>query len=527
MNKEASLIKLNSVIIELENNGYFQEADELHELYIKLAASKPWYKSPLIMAPALMGSMAIPGRSLVDYISNRELYQATRNLEPFQHKDQSNTILLWKKFLNTQQEEGHSFLPMNGVFDNITQIRTNEFAQKNDLPHTPGQLDKTLIEATFKQFPNNPILTSLVNSLRTTERSQYLLPSEEPFSTDILSQLDYDARDEYLKRYGLNPDDYQQQIEQKTITQQPIEQELPEQKPTLRKPSIKPIVKKPTKKVTKTENTYGVFDSPKQGIPFDTSDLEVYKIFKHIRNKYEGRISTDIHDTGNRNPNNVPGGGGTKYGITQGVWDSYSRRHKMKLSPVLEITREQAEQVSFENYKFSGAHLLPPNTQIAIADFNFNGGPVNMIIAVRKVLGLPPIQVQGLTKKQKTILVREQKKILYPMLQKLIKNQEDDEKYARLIYSARVELLAGSKTGKKKKQLVHNRGLLNRINEMAEITGNDTVLDEVSAQLKDQTDEERLETLKKYRLNRSRYYYPGYGNSAFDKKVRQQSQKDT
>ncbi len=43
MNKEASLIKLNSVTVELENNGYFQEADELHELYIKLAASKPWY----------------------------------------------------------------------------------------------------------------------------------------------------------------------------------------------------------------------------------------------------------------------------------------------------------------------------------------------------------------------------------------------------------------------------------------------------------------------------------------------------
>lgn len=505
MEKQAALIKLNSAIIELENYGYFQEADELHQVYLKLAANKPWYKNPIIMAPALMGTMAIPGRTLVDKIQNRELYQATRNLEPFQHKDQSNTILLWKKFLNTQQEEEHSFLPMNGIFDNITQIRTNEFAHKNNLPHNAGQLDKTLIEATFKQFPNDPIINQLVKSLRTTARSQYLLPSEEPFSTDILSQLDYEARDEYLKRYGLNPKDYELQTEQ----------------------IKKPILRKPFKKQKTEENTYGVFDSPKKGIPFNTPDLEVYKIFKHLRNKYEGRISTDIHDTGNRNPNNVPGGGGTKYGITQGVWDSYSRRHKMELSPVLDITREQAEQVSFENYKFSGAHLLPPNTQIAIADFNFNGGPVNMIIAVRKVLNLPPIQVQGLTKKQKTILVREQKKILYPMLNKLIKNQEDDEKYARLIYSARVELLAGSKTGKKKKQLVHNRGLLNRIDEMAEITGNETVLDEISAQLKDQTDKERLETLRKYKLDRSRYYYPGYGNSAFDKKIRQQQEKNT
>jgi hypothetical protein len=90
-----------------------------------------------------------------------------------------------------------------------------------------------------------------------------------------------------------------------------------------------------------------------------------------------------------------------------------------------------------------------------------------------------------------------------------------------------VKLLAGSKTRKKRKQLVHNRGLLNRINEMAEVTGNETALDEISEKMKDLNPKERLELLKKYKLDRSRYFLPGYGNTVYDKKIREQYEKDT
>lgn len=504
MEKYAALTKLNSIIIQLENDGYFQEADELHDLYVKLAAKKPWYKNPLLMAPALMGSMTIPGRNLADYLQNRELYQATRNLEPFELRDESNIILLWKKFLNTKIDEGHSFLPLNGIFDNIAQIRTQEFAQKYNLPYTPGKLDKELLEATYKKFPNDQLLNTLIKSIRTTSRGKYLLPSEDPFSTDILSQLDYDARDEYLKKYGLEPENIERKIQQRK-PQEP-----------------KPII---TKK--KKQTTYGVSESSKKGIPWGTSDQEVYNIFKHIRNKYEGRKSTDPHDTGNLNPNKIPGGGGTKFGITQRNWDGYCMRNKMPLSPVLKITREQAEKVGFEDYKRSGAQILPPNTQIAVADFHFNGGPGNMIIVLRDILKLPPIRVQGLKRDAMVQLIKEQKKLLYPMIVKLIKNQEQDEKFARDIYAGRVKLLAGSKTRKKRKQLVHNRGLLNRINEMAEVTGNETALDEISEKMKDLNPKERLELLKKYKLDRSRYFLPGYGNTVYDKKIREQYEKDT
>jgi lysozyme family protein len=126
------------------------------------------------------------------------------------------------------------------------------------------------------------------------------------------------------------------------------------------------------------------------------------------------------------NPNKIPGGGGTKFGITQRNWDGYCMRNKMPLSPVLKITREQAEKVGFVDYKRSGAQILPPNTQIAVADFHFNGGPGNMIIVLRDILKLPPIRVQGLKRDAMVQLIKEQKKLLYPMIVKLIKNQEQD-----------------------------------------------------------------------------------------------------
>lgn len=501
MEKLAALQNLNYVICELENNGFYNEANELHTLYIKLAANKPWYKNPAILAPAMMGSMILPVRNLVDYAQNRDLYTATEQLESYSRRDQSKIVLLWKKFLNSKQETGSSFLPMNDVFDNITQIRTNAFAEENNLPYTPNQFDRQLFIETYKKFPDDQFLNAILKIIDDTSKSRYLLPSEEPFSTDILSQLEPESREEYLRRYNKIP---KKTIEEKIST------------PKIETEEIKPKVKK-----IKKENNYGVLESAKEGLPWDSSDIEVYKVFARLRNKYEGGISTDPHDTGNLNPNNVPNGGGTKYGITQRNWDGYSMRHNLPLSPVMEISREQAEKVGFEDYKRSGAQVLPANTQLAVADYHFNSGPGNLIIALREVLGLPPIQVQGLKRADLIKLVAKQKKILYPMINARIKNQEQDEAFARKIYSLRVKLLAGSKTKKKKKQLVHNRGLLNRIDEMAQVTGNSSILDEISEQMKDMSDKERLELLRKYNLNRSRYFPPGYGNTAYDAKFRE------
>lgn len=492
MEKYAELIKLNQIINDLEENGFYEEADELHEYYIKLAAKKPWYKSPIVVAPAIMGTMFGPGRNIVDKIQNRELYQATQKMEDYTLREKSEVILLWKKFLNSIKKNEHSFLPMNGVFDNITQIRTQEFAEEYKLPFTSGQLDKQLFQEAYKTFPNNPILNQIINIIPTSTTTFQELPSQ--FSYDLASQSD---------------DPSVRMKAQEMLSELPSTTSLQQSKKPIRRHKVK--FKKPE---------YGVKESTRKGIPWGTSDDEVYKIFKRIRNKYEGRSSTDPHDTGNLNPNKVPGGGGTKYGITQRNWDGYCMRNKMPLSPVLKITREQAEKVGFEDYKRSGAQILPPNTQIAVADFHFNGGPGNMIIVLRDILKLPPIKIQGLKRNAMVKLIREQKKLLYPMIKEMIRNQEDDENFAREIYSGRVKLLAGSKTKKKTKQLVHNRGLLNRIDEMAEITGNETILDDISAQMKKLTPKQRLELLKKYRLNRSRYYLPGYGNTAYDAKVR-------
>ena len=498
MEKYAELIKLNQIINDLEENGFYDEADELHEYYLKLAAKKPWYKSPLVVAPAIMGTMLGPGRNILDKIQNRELYQATQNMEDYTLREKSEVILLWKKFLNSMKKDEYSFLPMNGVWDNIVQIRTEEFAKENNLPSTPGRLDRELFEATYKAFPNNPILNQILKILPTAKTTLKELPSE--FSIDLASQ----SEDPALRMKA------QQMLSQLEAKQ--TEKQTPK---TIRKP-----IRKHTVKIKKPE--YGVQESAKQGIPWGTSDADVYKIYRKIRNKYEGRSSTDPHDTGNLNPNRVPGGGGTKYGITQRNWDGYCMRNKMPLSPVLKITREQAEKVGFEDYKRSGAQILPPNTQIAVADFHFNGGPGNMIIVLRDILKLPPIRVQGLKRDAMVEMIKEQKKVLYPMIKEMITNQEEDENFARAIYSGRVKLLAGSKTKRKTKQLVHNRGLLDRIDEMAEVTGNETILDDISEQMKNLSPKKRLQLLKKYRLNRSRYYLPGYGNTAYDANIRKQ-----
>lgn len=457
-----------------------------------------------------MGTLIGPGRKLVDRIQNRDLYHATEKMQPYGLRDESNIILLWKKFLISKLEEPNTFLPMNGVFDNLTQIKTEEFAQKNKLPYTPGQLDKQLLEATYKTFPDDKFLNAIIKNLRSSQTIPHILPSEDPFSEDIYSQIEPEYQQEYLRKHIYElPPKYRKLLTPETT------REIQETKQVQQT------------KQTKTKPGYGVSESDKKGIPFNTPDAKVYRIFKRLRNKYEGRISLDKHDTGNRNPNNVPGGGGTKFGITQANWDGYCMRNKLPLSPVTKITRQQAEKVGFEDYKKSGAYVLPPNTQLAVADYHFNSGPGNMVIALREILGLPPIQIQGLPKKQLIALIKQQKKELYELLNEKIKTQKDDEKYAALIYAARVKLLSGSKTRKKTKQLVHNRGLLDRIDEMAEITGNETILNELSSQMKDMTSKQRLELLQKHNLDRARYYPLGYGNKPEDQKYRQRLQDET
>lgn len=270
----------------------------------------------------------------------------------------------------------------------------------------------------------------------------------------------------------------------------------------------------------KIDTNFGIYESKRSGIPIQTPSEKVYKIYRTIRDTYEGKQSTDPYDTGNKNPNNVPGGGGTKYGITQLNWDEYSKRNKLPLSPVSKISKKQADKVGFEDYKRSGAHILPPNTQLAVADLHFNSGQTAMIIVLRYVLNQPPIQIQNLDIDTLSTLIEQQKPKLIEMLKNKIKTQEDDEHFAGLINAARVKLLSGSKAKNKQQQFVYRRGLLKRIHDVAQKTGNESILAELYEMMEDKNPKEKTKLLQKYKIHRPTYYFLGYGDQPKDKAYR-------
>jgi len=108
----------------------------------------------------------------------------------------------------------------------------------------------------------------------------------------------------------------------------------------------------------------------------------------------EGGVSNDPRDPGNANPNDVPGGGGTMAGVTQGRYDEYRRAKGLELRPVRVLDASEKADLFREYWQDSGAQELAELGRPALAcvcfDWGFNGGTAKARWYVQASIGATP-----------------------------------------------------------------------------------------------------------------------------------------
>lgn len=107
--------------------------------------------------------------------------------------------------------------------------------------------------------------------------------------------------------------------------------------------------------------------------------------------------------------NPLDNGGPTNRGITQATFTAWRKQQGRPLAPVKTITKEEAEEIIFNEYmlpvKFD---QLPSGLDYMAADFSVNSGPARAVKVLQQVLGFTGREVDGVMGAKTLARVNEQ-----------------------------------------------------------------------------------------------------------------------
>jgi hypothetical protein len=421
MDKFAVLKELDNIIKDYEDQGNYVIAEELNDLYIKIADSKfDKFIFPALIGTGIAGGIYQETRPKFDpTVLNSTL--AVPGVGRKLAKDQ-NVLSLWKKYL---EETG--YLNAGTEQYDLDEIEATKKFQEDFKLLPDGSLGPFTLKTAFQ---NNPNSVHLKNILIYLKNVQNLGVSQQP-----------------IKQAPVNAP-----MRQPVVKEPEVREEAPIKKEINRESPIK-VIKK-TKKVVKPKSKLNIKSRSK--IAWDAPVDLAYEKYFPLRFNLEGGKSNWKYDRG----------GLTNRGITQAVVGKYYPGKK-----VMDLNNEQLEFIAKSEFQRTMQAGLPNNTGISMADFDFNSGRRHSNTVMRRTLrdmyGIPikAMMVKGTAMSR----VEPERRILEKIIKQRVNSQQEDEKLAELFNINRNLFYTQECPG----MIVSNPGVLSRPDDIAELTGSD------------------------------------------------------